>query len=62
MLVLHGDEAGRWESQTLRCRLFTMPATLARTGRRVRLHLAARSPFARLALAGSARLEALAPG
>ncbi len=62
MLALAGHEARRWEPKTLRFRLFTIPATLARTGRRVRLHLAARSPFAQLALAGLARLGALAPG
>ena len=62
MLALHDHDARRWEPKTLRFRLFTIPATLARTGRRVRLHLAARSPFAQLALDGLARLGALAPG
>ena len=61
-LALHGHEARRWEPKTLRFRLFTIPATLARTGRRVRLHLAARAPFSSLALAGLERLGALAPG
>jgi hypothetical protein len=37
-------------------------ASLARSGRRVRLHLAARPPFAQLTQAGLARLGALAPG
>lgn len=62
MLALHGHDARRWEPKALRFRLFTIPATLARTGRRVRLHLATRSPFSSLALAGLQRLEALAPG
>ena len=62
MLALAGHEARRWEPKTLRFGLFTIPATLARTGRRVRLHLAARSPFAQLALAALGRLGALAPG
>ena len=62
MLALHWHEARRWEPKALRFRLFTIPATLARTGRRVRLHLAARSPFAALALTGLEHLGALAPG
>jgi len=62
LLALHGHDARRWEPKALRFRLFTIPATLARTGRRVRLHLAARAPFASLTLTGLARLEALAPG
>lgn len=62
MLALHGHEARRWEPKALRFRLFTIPATLARSGRRVRLHLATRAPFARLALDGLERLGALAPG
>ena len=62
MLALHGHEARRWEPKTLRFKLFTIPATLARSGRRVRLHLAARAPFARLTLDGLVRLGALAPG
>ena len=61
-LALHGHAARRWEPKTLRFRLFTMPATLARSGRRIRLHLAARSPFASLILTGLDRLGALAPG
>ena len=60
-LALHGHAARRWEPKALRFRLFTIPATLARSGRRVRLHLATRSPFASLILAGLDRLGALAP-
>ena len=62
MLALHGHPARRWEPKALRFRLFTIPATLARSGRRVRLHLASRAPFARLALDGLERLGALTPG
>ena len=62
MLALHDHDARRWEPKALRFRLFTIPATLARSGRRVRLHLAARAPFSSLVLAGLERLGALAPG
>ena len=62
LLALHDHPARRWEPKALRFRLFTIPATLARSGRRVRLHLAARAPFSSLVLAGLERLGALAPG
>ena len=62
MLALAGHPARRWEPKALRFRLFTIPATLARSARRVRLHLAGRAPFARLTLEALARLGALAPG
>jgi len=62
MLALAGHDARRWEPKKLRYRIFTIPATLARTGRRVRLHLSARSPWAGLALTGLTRLADLAPG
>jgi hypothetical protein len=42
MLALVGHQARRWEPKTLRFRLFAIPATLARSGRRVRLHLVSR--------------------
>ena len=48
MLTLHDHDARRWEPKRLRLRLFTVPATLARTGRRVLLHLAEKAPWARL--------------
>jgi hypothetical protein len=50
MLALHGHPARRWEPKRLRLRLFTVPATLARTGR----------PWAQLAGQGITRLRALA--
>ena len=62
MLALAGHDARKWEPKKLRYRIFTIPATLARTGRRVRLHLSTRSPWAHLALTGLGRLADLASG
>ena len=63
MLALTDHPARRWEPKRLRLRLFTVPATLARTGRRVLLHLAAKAPWATLARQGIARIRTLtAPG
>jgi hypothetical protein len=45
-LALHGHQARRWEPKRLRTRLFTIPATLAHTGRRRQLHLADHRPWA----------------
>jgi hypothetical protein len=45
MLALTDHDARRWEPKRLRTRLFTVPATLARTGRRRLLHLAAHHPY-----------------
>jgi hypothetical protein len=62
-LALTGHDARRWEPKRLRLRLFTVPATLARSGRRVLLHLAARAPWAHLVRTAVLRLRALAvPG
>jgi len=44
MLALNGHQARRWEPKRLRLRLFTLPATIPRTGRQVRLHLATKAP------------------
>ncbi|MGB3186780.1 MAG: IS1380 family transposase [Ornithinimicrobium sp.] len=60
-LALAGHPARRWEPKRLRHRLLTIPAALARTGRRVQLHLKDAAPFADLACAGWTRLAALAP-
>jgi hypothetical protein len=60
MLALHEHPARRWEPKRLRLRLFTVPATLARTGRRALLHLAAKAPWAQLASQGITRLRSLA--
>jgi len=63
MLALHDHDARRWEPKRLRLRLFTVPAALARTGRHVLLHLAAKAPWAQLAADALHRLRALAvPG
>ena len=63
MLALNGHQARRWEPKRLRLRLFTLPATIARTGRHVRLHLATKAPWADLVNEGVGRLHALAvPG
>ena len=63
MLALNGHQARRWEPKRLRLRLFTLPATIACTGRQVRLHLATKAPWADLVSEGVSRLRALAlPG
>ncbi len=59
-LALHDHPARRWEPKRLRHRLLTIPATLARTGRRIQLHLKDAAPFADLACTGWTRLAALA--
>lgn len=59
LLALDGEDARRWEPKRLRHRLFTIPATLARTARQVRLHLAGHHPWAGLATTAIARLDAL---
>jgi len=56
------ETARRWEPKKLRYRIFTIPATLARSGRRIWLHLSTRSPWAALTLTGLHRLADLAPG
>jgi len=63
LLALTGHDARRWEPKRLRLRLFTLPAALARHGRRLLLHLAAKAPWAQLAADALHRLRALAvPG
>lgn len=62
MLALAGTDTRRWEPKKLRYRILAIPATLARTGRRIRLHLSARSPWAALTLTGLTRLADFAPG
>jgi hypothetical protein len=49
-------------AQTLRTRLFTVPATLARTGRRRLLHLAEHHPWAAVVHDAVTRLRALIAG
>ncbi len=63
LLALTDHQARRWEPKRLRLRLFTVPAALARTGRRILLHLAAKAPWAQLVTDAIKRLRALAvPG
>ena len=62
MLAFGDTAARRWEPKKLRYRIFTIPATLARSGRRVWLHLSGRSPWAAMTLTGLGRLADLAPG
>ncbi len=55
-----GHPARRWEPKRIRLRLFTIPATLARHGRRVLLHIKDTAPWADLVTAGHHRLLELA--
>ena len=62
-LALTGHDARRWEPKRLRLRLFTVPASLARTGRQVLLHLQRTAPWADLVHRAVLTLRALAdPG
>jgi len=61
MLALTG--AGRrWEPRRLRLRIFSAAGRIVAGGRRLRLRLAARWPWASEITAGIARLQALEPG
>lgn len=60
LAVTAGHPARRWEPKRLRLRLFTTPATLARHGRRVLLHVKDTAPWADLVVVGHARLLELA--
>jgi hypothetical protein len=63
LLALHGHPARRWEPKRLRLRLFSTAGRLARTGRRVLLHLGGHPTWTQLAIDGITRLHALAvPG
>lgn len=55
------SEARRWEPKRLRLRLFAIPAAIARTGRRVILHLSDRARWVDIAIAAISRLRALPP-
>jgi hypothetical protein len=61
MLALPG-KARRWEPKRLRLRIFTVAGRLTRGGRRLRLRLAARWPWATQITAAFTRLQSLAPG
>ena len=63
MLALTSHDARRWEPKRLRLRLFTIPATIAHTARRVIVHLSDRAPWAAIAVDAIHRLDQLrAPG
>lgn len=63
LLALADHQARRWEPKRLRHRLYTIPATLARTARATRLHQAQHHPWTRLTTNAINRLDALAaPG
>ena len=62
MLALAGSQARRWEPKRLRTRLFTVPATLARSGRRRLLHLADHHPWTVTVADGVGRLRDLLTG
>ena len=51
----------RWEPKRLRLRIFAVAGRLVRGGRRLRLRLAARWPWATQITAATTRLDALAP-
>ena len=61
MLALPGT-ARRWEPKRLRLRLFAAAGRIVRGGRRLRLKLAARWPWAAEITTAITRLQALAPG
>jgi Transposase DDE domain group 1 len=61
MLALAGA-ARRWEPQRLRLRVFAAAGRLARSGRRLRLRLAGRWPWARDITVAATRLQALPSG
>lgn len=61
MLALDGT-ARRWEPRRLRLRLFSVAGRIVRGGRKVRIRLAARWPWATQITAALTRLHALAPG
>jgi hypothetical protein len=52
-------EARRWEPKKLRYYLFTIPATIARHGRRILLHIKETAPQADLVITGWTRLHQL---
>jgi Transposase DDE domain group 1 len=61
MLALDGP-ARAWEPKRLRLRLFSVAGRLVRTGRRLRLRIAASWPWATCLITAITRLQALAPG
>ncbi len=63
MLALTSHDARRWEPKRLRLRLFTIPASIARTARQTIVHLSDRAPWATVAVDAITRLDHLrSPG
>jgi len=63
MLALTNHDARRWEPKRLRHRLFSIPASIARTARQTLLPLSDRAPWAAVAIDAINRLDRLlAPG
>jgi hypothetical protein len=63
LLALPDHAARRWEPKRLRLRLFTIPAAIARTGRRTLLHLSDKAPWVDVVHDAVTRLRQLAvPG
>lgn len=61
MLAHPTGQARKWEPKRLRLRLFAIPAAIARTGRRVILHLSDRARWVAIAIAAITRLRAHPP-
>ena len=61
LLALTGHDARRWEPKTLRHRLFTTAATLARTARQRVLHVKNTGPWAALITTAWTALAKLSP-
>src|SRR3954452_20814353 len=59
LLALTDTASRRWEPKRLRTRLFTVPATLARSVRRRLLHLAEHHPWAAVVRDAVVRVRAL---
>jgi hypothetical protein len=63
LLAFTDQPARRWEPKKLRLRLWSIAGRIARTGRRIRLHLPERHPHSQLLLTGLNRIRELpAPG
>lgn len=60
-IALHEHDARRWEPKRLRLRLFSIAGRIATTGRRTRLHLSKRAPWAPLAITAIDRLHPATP-
>jgi hypothetical protein len=65
LLAFADDEIRRWEPKRLRMHIYTVPATIARTARRIVVHMKNTARFAQDIVVGLNRLRALpgpAPG